>query len=224
VAKAESEDTVMAETPAVLVPIGHGRGPFHPEPGKAPEVYTVRIGWGIATLNAEEYTVWSIAHGTLPETAEEPWTREKVQSLAVDEAEIADPAPIVDRLLEMGLLQEVRADGEAGRSFAESHRLLPLMVGLGNDDEQPWIFKIGLPNLPVVGVPDSLYELWSRAHLEDTLWTGCRVLADINREAGATDDEDIDPAMILGACLTSLHSLLAASGAYVDVTMERRAE
>jgi hypothetical protein len=104
--------------------------------------------------------------------------------------------------------------------FASTHRLLPLALGLGNTDDEPWLFSAGLLYQPMVAMTGPLYDLWQWAHLSPDLWSACREAAAVAVQAGLTDEEQTDPAQVLAGALETLPQLLAARVACVDVRIE----
>jgi hypothetical protein len=205
----------------IVLPLGHLRGPFFEGPEKPPEFYSIRIGWGVADLTETEFHLWALAHG-LPNRLNEPWTIEPLLAAARDIG-AENPEAVFNALAEKGVLVDVHPiPDEDGQAFAQAVRLMPLMTGLGNNPEQPGLYRVGLPQNQVVELNDTMFELWSRSHLEDNLWLACQSLARINAEAGSTDETETDPTAILYQCLTGLHGLLTTGVAYLDVAIERK--
>jgi hypothetical protein len=123
---------------------------------------------------------------------------------------------VVDELLAGRLL----ARSTPAVEFAEGHRLVPLVLGLGNTEEQPYLFSVGLLYQPMVTMTGALYDLWQWAHLSPDLWWACRELATVATRAGVTAPEQTDPDQVLAGALGSLPQLLSARVACFDVRIE----
>ena len=190
--------------PTLLFPVGHLLGSIYYGPTEDSVRFIVRIGLADVDLTAEEYVVWTYAHGVPGEVDDTAWTRRATED-AARTATLADPATACEQLLSKGLLQEVRTGtGDVAR-FAGAHQLHPLLPGLGNSLTEPAAYGIGTPDDPAVLVTLSTYQLWSHAHLEPSLWQAC-----------ARSAED-DPGEIADGFLRVLHGLLAVNAAYLDV-------
>jgi hypothetical protein len=179
----------------LLLPVGHDLGAFHA--GNTQPVQQIRIGAQLAELTAEEFRVWSLAHG-----------------LTDSELDLGLVASLVDR----GLLAEVEPDDPV--RFAETHRLIPLALGLGNTPDQPWMFSVGLLYQPVVSMTGALFDLWQWAHLSPNLWWACRESAAIAERAEIADPTQTDPLRVLVGLLGALHQLLTARVACLDLRIE----
>ena len=118
----------------LLFPVGHLLGASYPRAGSPEHVVQVRVGPEVVDLDDPSFSVWALAHGLPGRGPEDPWTRDSVQQAAQDQA-LGDVPGIVDALLTDRLLVEVPLDPAAAVAFAEQHRLLPLVEGLGNDPE-----------------------------------------------------------------------------------------
>lgn len=101
--------------------------------------------------------------------------------------------------------------------FAAKHRLLPLVLGLGNTPEEPYLFAAGLLYRPLVAMTSPLYDLWQWAHLSPDLWSACQEAAAVAEQAGATSPEQTDPLRVLAGALETAPQLLAAKVACFDV-------
>lgn len=176
----------------------------------------MRRGATFHELSDDHFAVWSAAHGT-PDAVddERPWHRQAVE---------ADPrvaghtggADLVDQLLGLGLLVEVTPGTEQALEFARTHRLVPLMLGLGNSSDEAGMFGIGFLHQPVMEVSYSIYDVWQWSTMDDSLWATCQNAADVARRAGATQPESIDAAALLTGFLPALHALLVPHAAYLD--------
>ncbi|HVX46880.1 MAG TPA: hypothetical protein VHC49_23510 [Mycobacteriales bacterium] len=195
----------MNSAPLIL-PVGHQVGA---DAGRA--VHQIRLGPAVHSLTPPQYAVWTLAHGT-PDVlgTESRWQRDSVQDLAPDDGSI-------DALLDLGLLVEVAPDSEQALEFARTHRIIPLMLGLGNSPDDPSLFGIGLLHQPVLKVTHPIYDLWQWSTVDDTLWTTCENAADVARRAGSVDPELTEPHRLLTGFLGSLHALVLAGAACIDI-------
>ncbi|MGQ0840908.1 hypothetical protein [Actinokineospora sp.] len=199
---------------ALLVPIGHSLGAFHPGDG-TDHVQQVRVGADVVELGDTDFGLWALAHG-LPDSAggpAVPCTRAGLREAAAD----TDSLP---GFLRTGLIAEVTPGSAESVEFASTHRLVPLALGLGNDAEQPWLYSVGLLYQPLVLMTGALYDLWQWAHLAPDLWSACREAAGVAEAAGVTEPEQTQPELVLAGLFGSLHQLLSAHVACVDVRIE----
>ncbi|MEV8378392.1 hypothetical protein AB0P21_36980 [Kribbella sp. NPDC056861] len=204
------EVPVMTAEP-LLVPVGHDAGARHAAGGGC---HQIRAGLDLAELREPEYIVWLVAHGT---DAQAPATRSSVLRDATElELSAADVTTITDRLIADGLLAEVFPEADAAVDFARQHQLVPLMLGLGPDPEQPALQTIGLYGRPVLQVSDAVFDVWEWAQLTPHLWFACEDAAEVARRSGVTAPQEVDPRGVLAGLLRSVHGLLCSRAAYLD--------
>lgn len=175
-----------------VFPIGHYMGERHPE-----GLQFVRLGLEHQTMTEDEFGVWVLAHNDSPQ-----WSVENVLGLAA-EAELADPRASVDRLLSVGLLVTV-SDPVV---FAQAYRLNPLLTGIGNTEQDPDKYAVGIPGQEPALLEAGSYELWQWCALAPTLWHTCEIRSKIG---------DISPKEAATEVLADLRPLLANSCAYLD--------
>jgi len=175
-----------------VFPIGHYMGERHPE-----GLHYVRLGLEHQTMTADEFGVWVLSHEDSPQ-----WSIENVLTLA-ESANLPSAAESVDRLLSVGLLTTV-TDGVA---FTQSYRLEPLQAGLGNTEEDPDTYLVGLPGTEPARLGEGSYELWQWSALAPTLWHTCEIRAKLAESA---------PTDIVPDLLADLRPLLANSCGYLD--------
>jgi len=200
----------------LLLPLGHYVGAFYPRIGSIERYHNVMLGSQVHRLNDQQVTAWLLARGPTDEgDPDELWTRRRAEETAAKTG-FEDISPLLDELAAMGLIAEPALETEEAIEFAESYRLVPLMLGLGNTPENPGLHGIGFLDNPVLSVPGTVYNLWEWAHVDDSLWAACYSFADISREAGNTDPELVEPERILNGFLTTLSVLLVANTAYLD--------
>lgn len=214
--------TTAGSDGSLLFPIGHYVGIQH-RVGAERAPRQVRRGATFHDLGEDQFAVWAAAHGSEQAIENEtPWHRQSVEqhpSLAgLDRA-----SEIIDDFLTDGLLVEVTPSShDRAIAFARSHRLVPLMLGLGNRPDEPDLFGIGFLTQPVIEVSHPIYDLWQWCAMDDSLWATCENAADVARRAGSTDPESIDPARLLIGFLGSLHAVLLANAACLDIDFRLR--
>ncbi len=221
----------------LIVSIGHYLGPLHvpkaptpsmrnardsaPSPNSDPaRVHQVRRGPNIDELPESQFIVWALAQGLADKLDGTRWTRAVVEQ-TVQQAGIDNAAEIVDQLLADEYLVEV--DPADGHDFALRYQLHPLMLGLGNSPEEPWLYGLGFGDQPVLKVSRAVYSLWEWAHLDGNLWDACETFSDVEQQAGGKDPELTDPQRVLTGLLAGIHHLTSAAAAYVDVAQSRLA-
>jgi hypothetical protein len=206
---------------SLILPIGHYVGTHYrlDEPGAARQV---RRGGTFHDLTGDQFAFWSLAHGT-PEAVQNDvaWQRRSVEDQA-RQTDLAHADQVIDELLDLGLLVEVTPGDSEALDFARSHRLVPLMLGLGNSTDEPDMFGIGFLHQPVLQVSHAIYDLWQWSAMDDSLWATCENAADVARRSGSTNPDFVDPASLLGGLLGSLHALLLANAAYLDIDFRLR--
>lgn len=207
----------------MLFPVGHRIGPQH-RPAETDEpAEQVRRGATFHPLTDQQFAVWALAHGS-PDAirTNTPWRRRSVVELA-GVGGVTTAAEIVAELIEQGLLVEVTPGADDALEFARSHRVMPLMLGLGNSAAEPALFGIGFVRQPVLQVTHPIYDVWQWSTMDDTLWATCQSAADVARRAGSGEPDYTDPARLLTGFLGALHALLVANAACLDVDFRLRA-
>lgn len=159
--------------------------------GAGGRVQQVRVGADIQELPDDLYEAWRTAHESTPDSAVDELSARRLL------ASTADPV-----------------------TFASTHRLLPLALGLGNSAEEPGLFTVGLLYQPIAAMTGPLYDLWQWAHLSPDLWSACRESAAVAIQAGVTASEQTDPAEVLAGAMETAPHLLAARVACFDVRIE----
>jgi hypothetical protein len=198
---------------ALLFPVGHYLGAFHPEPGAAVAHHLVRVGFDSHQVpDGDPMDVWSACHGRGGDPLlDPPWTRDAALAAAV-ELDVPDAARQLDELIARGLVVQVADDAQAA-DFAARHRLQPLLVGLGNSPEDPYE-SIGVPGLPVAArVRPRVGEVWEWVGLWPSLAAARQAFAGLAEEAGR---EVAGTAGELRFLLGAVQSLVGASAAFLD--------
>ncbi|SHN75397.1 hypothetical protein [Cryptosporangium aurantiacum] len=203
-----------ADAPLVF-PVGHYLGAVHPGGGAPPSFHVVRAGREAVHLSDEdEVDVWGLAHG-LPSAGDGAWSRAQVLSAAAD-AGHPDAEPVLDALLERGLVVEVRPGTDDARDFARFYRLRPLLLGLGRPAGED-LDLIGVPGLVVaLRATPRVLEVWEWAHLWPNLWAASEGLAEAGRDTGRTDPSETEPDQVLTVVLGAVQTLVAHGAAYLD--------
>lgn len=221
-------------TPSLL-PIGQLVGALRSGYDAPADAHEIRVGTKVHELSIVEFTAWALAHGdpepapdAAPDAGTSPhaWGRAQVAARLRDSGVLGragalaagDPHPVLDALLQRGLLAETPVHGPAAEAFARAYRLTPTLLGLGNSAEDPWSYSIGLFGQELAQVGRAMFEVWAWGPVDPDLWTACESFAEQERAAGGTDPETTDPAAVLAAVLANLHDLLGAQAGYLDVS------
>lgn len=195
----------------LIFPIGQQVGSRY-QAGQLVAAQQVRCGGRFHDLTERQAEVWRLAHGVPEEIDQEiPWQRSSI------EERLAGAGPIISELTELGLLVEATPGTPEAEEFAKVHRLVPLMLGLGNSGADADTFGIGFLGQPVLQVSHAIYDVWQWSTMDDSLWNTCENATDVARRAGSTDAEATETSRLLTGIVGSLHALLASSAAYLDV-------
>jgi hypothetical protein len=208
-----SPDTIIGmatddDVAKLLFPIGHCIGAYHDLPASNDHFTQVRVRADVNRLSDGQFAIWGLAHGTPDRPPEQPWNREAVLTAArragVDQAE-----QVLESLIDDGLLFETTPGTDFAVDFARRHRLIPLMLGLGNTAEEPWIYSVGMLGMPIVQLSAMAYDLYKWAHLDPNLWVACEGAAAAAVRVGIDDPLATDP-------LQMLHYMLSPNAVYLD--------
>lgn len=205
------------DQPGLLFPIGLLAGTFPSETGG--HQHEIRRGAKIHELTDHELAAWTLAHSSPQSPAEvgshctRSAVEQRLRALGVDDADA-----VVAGLLGRGLLAETPTAGEHAVGFAQAHRAVPTVYGLGNSPEEPWRYAVGPLGLELVRVTWPVFHLWAWGHRDGDLWRGCESFAEQERAAGGTDLVVSDPAQVLAGFLSMVHGLLDAQAVYLDPT------
>lgn len=203
---------------ALLFPIGHCIGAYYDLPVSNDHYYQVRVGPDVVRLDEEQFAIWGLAHGAPDRPMDQPWNRKAVLT-AARRASIAWAEKVLDSLVEDRLLFETEPGTDSAVDFARRHRLIPLMLGLGNSAEEPRQYSVGMIDLPVVSMSAMAYDLYEWAHMDANLWLACEGAAATAVRVGIEDRVATDPLRMLDALLSTLHTLLAPNAAYLDTRL-----
>lgn len=182
--------------PTVIVPVGLVMGPeFGAEglPDRDPESWEIHLGDEPQELTTDEFAAWAGAFRDPPRHAGLEVDRDGLEALLREGQEglagpMADPSPVVSKLLARGLLVEFDpVDGKLDEAFS-SLRLLPQGQGLGNTEDAPTEYRIGFAGQPMTQVSANVYQLWSYSLTVPSLWDGCAFLAGASAPPESTAD------------------------------------
>ena len=180
---------------------------FDPVTGRS-DGWEIRVGDDIVTLPADEtLTVWLLCHGRLD--ADGSVRRTQADVLAESAVSGIEEAPeILSALIELGAVARVLGDPASLADLARTHRVEPMMVGLGNAPEQPESFALGVPPADVHAVLSAeVMRVWLNTHLAPTL------LQAVTDEAEVSDG---DPDAVLAETIDAISELLAVGAIYLD--------
>lgn len=207
--------------PTVIVPVGLNLGPSYryvtpPDPN--PEYWEVRLGNDSEELTDDEFQVWGRAFLDPERHARLEVTRETLQrDLLAAGAGPTNPGPVIDQLLDRGLLIEFDPNGELEKPFRRI-KLYPLAEGMGNTPEEPDRRLIGHNGQAHVKVNSTVYGMWAHSSSIGSLWEAC-----VDFEAGAKEQraagEDVAESTAAEvACETAgiLPMLIASGCAFLD--------
>jgi hypothetical protein len=195
----------------LLFPIGHQVGPRY-QASQMIAAQQVRRGAEFHDLTEQQAQVWLLARGVPEEIDRQtPWQRASV------EERVPGSGPVIDELQDLGLLVETTPRTPQAEEFARAHRLVPLMLGLGNSANDTDTFAVGFLSQPALQVSHPIYDVWQWSTMDDSLWNTCENATDVARRAGSTELDAIDTSRLLAGIVGSLHALLVSSAAYLDV-------
>jgi hypothetical protein len=202
---------------SLIFPIGQYVGAFTAADRPGERSHHICGDGRVAELTEESFAVWAMAHGPLDPiiASSAAWTRRELEQYA-GRAGVAGTARLIEDLAGRGLLAETPLQGPAARAFADGHRAVPTMLGLGNTAEDPERFTIGFFDSDVLEVGEGLYELWAWSGADGNLWRVCETHARLARVADDIDPEATDPSRVLALLLAGTHALLSAGAMYLD--------
>jgi hypothetical protein len=196
-----------------VLPVGHLLGPFFTSADtEIPESVDIRIGTELAPLPPDAYLVWAAAHGDPRAVAKAPMTR--AATLARVGGAVSDADHVYRQLVSRHLLVEIISTKQGRRDFAENHRVLPLVLGLGNSPDWPEEFVVGMVGSPAVTLPASAFVVWMFGHHYHTLWQACENVA--VGTVGIAGGGGVDPSLVLADVVALLPLLVTTGCACVD--------
>jgi len=202
----------------MLCPIGHSFGAHYDPPASADPFFRVRVGPDVIRLGREQFAIWGLAHGTPDRPTDRPWGRPGVLE-AARRAGVPGAEQVLDSLIEDYLVVETTPGTPSAIDFARRHRLIPLMLGLGNSAEEPRLYSVGMTGQPLVQMSSMAYDLYEWAHMDSSLWLACEGAAATAVRVGIEDVVAADPLRMLDALLATLHFLLSPNAVYLDTRL-----
>jgi hypothetical protein len=209
--------------PTVIVPVGLNLGPsyrYTTPPDPTPEHWEVRLATEAEELTADEFQVWGRAFLDPERHARLEVTRDTLRRDVVAAGNgPTDPDPVIDRLLERGLLVEYDPEGPLEKVFRR-YKLFPIAEGMGNTPDEPDRYHIGHNGVSLVKVNYTVYGMLAfSSTVAPSLWEAC-----VDFQAGAVElreaGEDVDeaPAEEVAREIAITAPMLVASGcAFFDV-------
>ncbi|HEX6446600.1 MAG TPA: hypothetical protein VF053_16010 [Streptosporangiales bacterium] len=208
--------------PTVIVPVGLNMGQDFSSgnPAEHPsEFWEVHLGTESASLTPDEVRVWGAAFLDPQRHASHEFDRAHLEDLLRQgENGMADPAPVVDRLLERGLLLEYDTEAASWERLFGGMKLFPLVQGLGNSPEEPAVYQIGIAGEPIVSVNANVYAIWSYSLASPSLWQACTDLAEGIDEGLEPGQEPFGytPDGVAGEVGAAIPVLVAGGCAFLD--------
>jgi hypothetical protein len=170
--------------PSVIVPVGLNLGPvfrYVTPPDPTPGHWEVRLGDDSEELTDEEFYVWGRAFLDPERHARLEIGRDSLRRDAIAAGD-GDPEPIIDQLLERGLLVEYDTEESLEKAFRRL-RIFPLAEGMGNTPEETDRFHLGHNGVSLVKVSYTIYGmLVFSSTVGQSLWDAC-----VNFQTGAVD-------------------------------------
>lgn len=182
-----------------VIPVGYPCGIQHGDSARsAPSAFLIS-GGQYFELQLEEYAMWTLGFECLDESE----LMARAQEIGIN-----DPASRVRDLVDQQLVTTLSADLETDRPVLGSHRLLPLVIGLGNTREsRDWLRLGHNPERVVCQVEPLLYSLVTRSASMTSCWDLCETIA---KETGS-ELRDVTATFTAGIC-----GLLPAGAAFLD--------
>ncbi|MGH3095095.1 MAG: hypothetical protein ACRDMV_03745 [Streptosporangiales bacterium] len=206
----------------VVVPVGLDMGPVFEEagrPDRLPMRYEVHLGGEPQELTAQQYTAWLAAFGSPERHADPGVDRASLEGdlrngPAGPAGPVADPAPVVQDLLDRSMLLEYDPDAMDEKVFG-AFRLYPRAHGLGSTPERPEHYGIGYPGDTFAEVGPTVYQLLSLSLTFPALWYAFEDMAEAERgdppPGGPRSAAEIG--RVLGVVLPSL---VCSGAAFLD--------
>src|SRR4051812_19792308 len=121
--------------PKVIVPVGFSVGPRYDTGDPEMRYFEISLGEGSVELDGSDLMVMGAVAGDPERHSRHEVTKSSViELLKNSEPGISDPEPVIDHLLQMGLLLEfdpIDGTSEELEQVLSRHRLFPLAEGLG---------------------------------------------------------------------------------------------
>jgi len=205
----------VGDEAALMIPIGHCIGAYYDLPVSDAHFFQVRVGPDVVRLDDQQFAVWCLAHGTPMRHVDLPWNRRNLLA-AARAAGLHGAEQVLDGLIADRMVCVTTAQTDSAVDFARRHRMVPLMLGLGNTAAEPRLYAVGLHHQPVVEMSAIAYDLYEWAHMDANLWLACQGAAATATRVGIEDRLATDPLLMLNALLGTVHCLLTPNAIYFD--------
>ncbi len=207
---------------AALLPIGQYAGEFFTSAEQQEPVYhEVRLGGDFIRITSLEHATWAVAHNDPQLLAEGAQPNRAAIETAMRQLGYVDIAEPLQNLQQLGLISAVVPVGGPLREFAQRHRIVPQVLGLGNTAQDLDDCLVGTPGEPRLSLSFDAYQVWLASELHPCLWDASEQVAEAfqaaGREQGPTTAAEVTAAALLHSCYRSLPLLIAASCAYLDL-------
>ncbi|MGH3546102.1 MAG: hypothetical protein ACRDPW_09295 [Mycobacteriales bacterium] len=206
---------------AALLPIGQYAGQFFTAAGQSdPAYHEVRLGGDFIRITSIEHATWAVAHNDPELLADGAQPNRTAIETAMRQLGFDDIDEPLANLHELGLIGAVVPVGGSLRKFAELHRIVPQVLGLGNTTADLDNCLVGTPGEPRLSMSFDVYQVWLASELHRCLWDACEQVATAfqtaGREQGSSAAAGITPAALLHGCYRCLPVLIATGCAYLD--------
>lgn len=124
-------------------------------------------GQELELANDEAWLLWTAAHGV----ADGAGIDDREQAICDAARAAGAPSPIFDLDDQQQRGMVVRPDGASGLvEFAATHRLEPLLCGIGNTASDPATYRLGITEeQPLIELSEEEHAVWRDAHLSASL-------------------------------------------------------
>lgn len=205
----------------VIIPVGFSLGPQYPmvdPPENEPAYYGIQLGPGLMELDPDDAKVWSVAFIDASRHSRLEVTRATLErDLRTNEGGIRNPEPIVDDLLQHGLLLEFDPVQGPLEKLFRRYRLYPTGAGLGNRQDRPGIYQIGIGAEPAIALTETHYAIWSSSFHEESLWQACAEFANAEEVHDPGEQAlDLSPEQVAAEMAAVIPMLVAAGAAFLD--------
>ncbi len=207
---------------AALLPTGQYAGQFFTEAEQSnPAYHEVRLGGDFIRITSIEHATWAVAHSDPQLLADGAQPNRAAIETSMRQLGFTDIGRPLQNLQELGLISAVMPVGGPLREFAERHRIVPQVLGLGNTAQELDTCLVGTPGEPRLSLSFDTYQVWLASELHPCLWDACEQVAMAFQAAGAaqgsTAAAKVTTAALLHSCYRSLPLLIAAGCAYLDL-------
>lgn len=199
----------------MILPVGHYLGQYYSSATLEPDSFDVRVGDDVHNLSADEYTVWSIAHG-FPEMIGDRRPSRPIVEAQATQLGIEDSPVVFQRLVNSGLVAALTMRSQMF-DFAEEHRAYPSAVCLGNTAQDVESYVLGRAQTPLATVTQDVFFVWSYLPRFESLRDAAdEVAADYAANGSEQDSENFSSDVILWSFFQALPTLVATSCVFID--------